>query len=57
MDAIEETLLNEPFDEIVLAMAPHGVERWSHVDLPRRVAYVGLPVTSVIGEQLPVVAA
>jgi len=50
MDAIEETLQDEPFDEIILATAPHGVERWLHVDLPRRVAHLGLPVTTVTGE-------
>jgi hypothetical protein len=56
MDAIEETLLAEPFDEIILATAPHGVERWLHVDLPRRVAHLGLPVTTVTEEQRPVAA-
>jgi hypothetical protein len=47
MDAIEETLRDEPFDEIVLAMAGHGLSQWLHVDLPRRVAHLGLPVTTV----------
>jgi hypothetical protein len=51
MDAIEETLHDEPCDEIILATAPHGVERWLHVDLPHRVAHLGLPVTTVTGEQ------
>jgi hypothetical protein len=51
MDAIEETLHDEPFDEIILATAPHGVERWLHVDLPHRVAHLGLPVTTVTDEQ------
>lgn len=46
MDAIEETLLDEPFDEIILSTAPHGV-KWLHVDLPHRVAHLGLPVTTV----------
>jgi hypothetical protein len=47
MDAIEETLREEPFDEIIIATAPHNVERWLHIDLPHRVAHLGLPVTSV----------
>ena len=51
MDAIEETLHDEPFDEIILATAPHGVERWLHIDLPHRVAHLGLPVTTVTDEQ------
>lgn len=50
MDAIEETLHAEPFDEIILATAPHGVERWLHIDLPRRVAHLGVPVTTVTEE-------
>lgn len=51
MDAIEETLNSEPFDEIIIATAPHDVERWLHVDLPRRVAHLGLPVTTVVQEK------
>jgi hypothetical protein len=47
MDAIEETLREEPFDEIIIATAPHNVERWLHIDLPHRLAHLGLPVTSV----------
>jgi hypothetical protein len=47
MDAIEEALHDEPFDEIIIATAPHNVERWLHVDLPHRVAHLGLPVTAV----------
>jgi len=51
MDAIEETLHDEPFDEIILATRPHNVERWLHVDLPHRVAHLGLPVTTVTGDR------
>jgi hypothetical protein len=47
MDAIEETLRAAPFDEIILATAPHNIQRWLHVDLAHRVAHLGLPVTSV----------
>ena len=47
MDAIEETLSEAGFDEIVLATAPHDVEAWLHIDLPHRVAHLGLPVTTV----------
>ena len=46
MAAIEEMLLDEPFDEIVLSVAPHP-RRWLHPDLARRVARLGLPVTVV----------
>jgi hypothetical protein len=42
MAAIEELLHDEPFDEIVLAMNGEHPER-----LARRVAHIGLPITSV----------
>ena len=48
MDAIEETLLAGDFDEIILATVQHAVSHWLHVDLPRRVAHLGLPLTTVI---------
>ena len=50
MDAIEETLHDADFDEIILFTAPHRIERWLHVDLPHRVAHLGLPVTTVTSE-------
>jgi hypothetical protein len=55
MDAIEETLYKGDFDEIILSTpAPARVSRWLHVDLPRRVAHLGLPLTTVIvGQREP----
>jgi len=50
MDAIEEALDVEKFDEIILSTLPHSVSRWLHVDLPRRVAHLGLPVTTVTAQ-------
>jgi hypothetical protein len=50
MDAIEDALQDARFDEIILATAPHGIERWLHVDLPHQVAHLGLPVTTVTDE-------
>src|SRR5262249_1568451 len=47
MDAIEETLHNGHFDEIMLATLPHGISGWLHVDLPHRVSHLGLPVTTI----------
>ena len=49
MDAIEEALRDDEFDEIILSTLPRSVSRWLHIDLPRRVAHLGLPVTTVIG--------
>lgn len=50
MDAIEEALMAASFDEIVLSTLPHHVSRWLHVDLPHRVAHLGLPVTTVTAQ-------
>lgn len=47
MDAIEQTLNDEPINEIMLSQAPHGLEKWLHVDLAHRLAHLGLPVTTV----------
>jgi hypothetical protein len=48
--AVEEMLLDEPFDEIMVSVRPHAVERWLHVDLARRLEHLGLPVTAVAEE-------
>ena len=50
MDAIEETLHEEDFDEIILSTLPWSVSRWLHLDLPHRVAHLGLPLTTVIAQ-------
>jgi hypothetical protein len=51
MDAIEETLREGDFHEIILSTLPHSVSRWLHVDLPHRVAHLGLPLTTVIARE------
>ena len=51
MDAIEETLHEQDFDEIILSTLPLAVSRWLHLDLPRRVAHLGLPLTTVIAQE------
>jgi hypothetical protein len=51
LDAIEEILRDEPFDEILLAIAPHALSRRLHQDLARRLGHLGLPVTSVPDER------
>ena len=47
MDAVEELLAVESYDEILLSTLPHHVSMWLHVDLPRRLGHLGLPVTTV----------
>ena len=47
MDAVEEALRNGTFDEIILSTLPHGLSRWLHIDLPRRIGALGLPTTTI----------
>jgi hypothetical protein len=51
MDAIEEALFVGDFDEIVLSTLSPRFSRWLHFDLPRRVAHLGLPLTTVVGNE------
>jgi hypothetical protein len=48
MDAIEEAVHIGDFDEIILSTLAPGASRWLHLDLPRRVAHLGLPLTTVV---------
>ncbi len=50
MDAIEEAIFNEPIDEIMLSIAPHGLSTWLHQDLSHRLRHFGLPVTVVAAD-------
>lgn len=45
-DAIEEILRDEPIDEIIVGIAPHGLSKMLHQDLVHRLQHLGLPVIS-----------
>lgn len=47
MDAVEEVLINEPVDEILLALGPHPVAERLHQDLGDRLRHFGLPIRTV----------
>jgi hypothetical protein len=47
MDAIEETLFNEPVDELLLDVPPHHLSSWLHQDLEHRLAHFHIPVVSI----------
>lgn len=46
-EAIEETILSEPIDEIMLALPPAVPTGWGRRDLNRRLVRFGLPVTEL----------
>ena len=46
--AIQDAVNLHGFDEIILSTLPTRVSRWLHVDLPRKVAALGLPVLTVV---------
>jgi hypothetical protein len=47
MDAVEESLMADDYDEIILVTRPPGLAGRLHVDLAHRVAHLGLPLTTV----------
>jgi hypothetical protein len=51
MDAIEETLKAGNYQEIILSTLPHSVSRWLHLDLPHRIAHLGVPLTTVTAKE------
>ena len=45
--AIQDAINLHGFDEIILSTLPRRVSRWLRLDLPHKVAGLGLPVTTV----------
>jgi hypothetical protein len=48
LEAIEDAIHLEGFDEIILSTLPATVSRWLRIDLPHKLNGLGLPVTTVI---------
>ena len=46
--AIQDAINAGSFDEIILSTLPSHLSRWLHLDLPRKAAALGLPVTTVV---------
>ena len=55
--AVEDAINVHGFDEIIISTLPTRVSRWLHLDLPRKVAGLGLPVTTVSAKGAAAVAA
>jgi hypothetical protein len=47
LSAIQDAVNLHGFDEIILSTLPTRVSRWLRLDLPHKVAGLGLPVTTV----------
>ena len=45
--AIQDAINLKGFDEIIISMLPKRLSRWLRLDLPHKVAGLGLPVTTV----------
>jgi hypothetical protein len=45
------TLQEADYDEIILSTLPRAVSRWLHIDLPSRVAHLGVPLTTVVAQE------
>ena len=50
MDAIHDAVNLQGFDEIIISTLPTRVSKWLRLDLPSKVAGLGLPVTTVTAE-------
>ncbi len=49
--AIQDALNLIGFDEVIISMLPARLSRWLHLDLPRKVTGLGLPVTQVLAPE------
>ena len=47
--AVQDALNLYGFDEVVISTLPPRISRWLRLDLPRKVAALGLPVEHVQG--------
>ena len=51
IEAIADAINAEGHDEVILSMLPTRVSRWLHLDLPHKVAGLGVKVTTVTAKE------
>lgn len=49
--AVQDALNLIGFDEVIISMLPARMSRWLHLDLPRKVRGLGVPVTEVMRDE------
>ena len=54
--AVEDALNAGRYDEVIISTLPRRLSRWLHVDIVRKVAGLGLPVTHVEARELVLAA-
>ena len=50
--AVEDALNASRYDEVIISTLPRRLSRWLHVDLVRKVAGLGVPITHVEAREL-----
>jgi hypothetical protein len=51
MNAIQDAINIDGYDEIIISTLPARVSKWLHLDLPSKVAGLGLPVTTITARE------
>ena len=51
MNAIQDAINMHGFDEVIISTLPAKVSKWLRLDLPSKVAGMGLPVTTVMAKE------
>jgi hypothetical protein len=51
MDAVQDAINLDGYDEIILSTLPARVSRWLKLDLPSKIGGLGLPVTTVTAKE------
>lgn len=49
--AVQDALNEQAYDEVIVSTLPTRVSRWMRLDLPSKVAGLGLPVTTVTAKE------
>jgi hypothetical protein len=57
LNAVQDAVNLQGFDEIIISTLPARVSRWLHIDLPSKLGGLGLPVTTIIAKERSVAPA